>query len=331
MHILITGGAGFIGSHLAERCLADGHTVTSLDLAPDHKVRHLLDRPGFKSIKGSVLDADLVDTCVRRADCVFHLAAVVGVEHYVTDPLHVLDVNINGTWTVLKAALRHERKVVYASTSEVYGKLATVPFREDGDRLLGSTRIDRWSYSTSKATGEHLCFAYAKHGLPVVVVRFFNVYGPRLDAVGSGRVMTIFLGQLLRGEDLTVIGDGRQTRCFTYVEDAIEATYQAGRRPEALGGIFNIGDDREVTILEIAERMVGLHPHGSAIRFVRQEQVYGSRYEDIPRRVPDNARMRTILGVTPRTSLDDGLRRTVEWFVREGDPRGAPASTAGGR
>jgi len=190
----------------------------------------------------------------------------------------------------------------------------TGPF-EDGDRVLGSTEIDRWCYSTSKAVGEHFCFAYARLGLPMVIVRFFNAYGPRLDRIDVGRVITIFMGQLLRGEDLTVIGDGLQTRAFTYVDDSARALIAAGMKPEAVGKVFNIGVDRETSILELAETMIRAYPGtGSKITFVRQEQIYGNYYEDIARRVPDITRMRTILGVEPQVSLEDGLRKTIEWF-----------------
>ncbi len=315
MRVLITGGGGFLGSHLGDGLLAAGHEVMALDIAPDLKVRHNLGKAGFRYLKGSVFDTDLLESMVAKADLVYHLAAVVGVEHYVEDPFHVLNVNVNGTQNVLKSAHRYDKRVVFASTSEVYGKSRDTPFREDGDRLLGSTEIDRWCYSTSKAVGEHYCFAYGKLGLPVVIVRFFNAYGPRLDRIDVGRVITIFMGQLLRGEDLTVIGDGKQTRAFTYVDDAVLALVRAGTLPEAVGRIFNIGTDRETTILELAETMIRAHPGtGSRVKLVRQEDVYGDSYEDIPRRFPDITRMRTILGVEPQVPLEEGLRRTIDWF-----------------
>ncbi len=320
MRVLITGGGGFLGSHLGDGLLAAGHEVTAIDTAPDLKVRHNLANPAFRYIKGSVLEADLLENFVAKADLIYHLAAVVGVEHYVEDPLHVLNINVNGTQTVLKLAHRYDRRLVFASTSEVYGKSRDTPFREDGDRLLGSTEIDRWCYSTSKAVGEHFCFAYGKLGLPVVIVRFFNAYGPRLDRIDVGRVITIFMGQLLRGEDLTVIGDGKQTRAFTYVDDAVAALVRAGTLPEATGKIFNIGSDRETTILELAEAMIRAFPGtGSKITLVRQEQIYGPSYEDIPRRFPDITRMRTILGVEPKVPLEEGLRKTIEWFRSTAD------------
>jgi UDP-glucose 4-epimerase len=179
---------------------------------------------------------------------------------------------------------------------------------------LGSTRIDRWCYSSSKAVGEHFCFAFHKLGLPVVVLRYFNVYGPRLDRMDVGRVMTIFLGQLMRGLPLTVIGNGEQTRCFTYVEDAIRATVAAGLKEQAVGHIINVGSDEEVSIKRLAELMIDLCGISSSVAFTSQEAIYGNSYEDIPRRVPDISRMREILGVIPQVSLEEGMRRTVEWF-----------------
>ncbi len=187
--------------------------------------------------------------------------------------------------------------------------------------MLGATTIDRWCYSTSKAVGEHFCFAYHKLGLPVTVVRYFNVYGPRLDKVDVGRLFTIFIGQLLRGAELTVVGDGSQTRCFTYVTDAIEATVQAGLNPAADGQAINIGTDRETSVLEFAELMIELFgPNSSKIKFVSQEQIYGSSYEDIPRRVPDNTKMRTLLGVTPKVGLREGTKLAMDWFREQAQP-----------
>ena len=316
MKVLITGGAGFVGSHLAEAFLDRGDEVTVLDLASDLKVRHLRDRPGFRMIRESVLKADILEGVVAWADLVYHLAAVVGVEHYVGDPYQVLTVNINGTQAVLAAAFRFGKKVVFSSTSEIYGRNTAVPFDEDSDRVLGSTRIDRWCYSTSKAAGEHLCFAFARMGLRVVVTRYFNVYGPRLDAMDRGRVVTIFMGQVLRGEPVTVIGDGRQTRTFIYIDDAVRATMAAGLRTEAEGHAINIGTDDEISILKLAELMIKIAGSSSHVTLVPQETVYDRGYEDIPRRVPSVRRMHDLLRVRAEIPLADGLARTIEWFKR---------------
>jgi UDP-glucose 4-epimerase len=314
MKVLITGGAGFLGSHLSDAFLARGDEVFVLDAGATVKVRHLIGHQRFRLVRDSVLSPDILDSLIAQVDLVYHLAAVVGVEHYVGDPYEVLNVNVNGTQNVLKTAFKYGRKVVFSSTSEVYGRNPRVPWSEDDDRVLGSTRIDRWCYSTSKAVGEHFCFAYHKLGLPVTVIRYFNVYGPRLDVLDKGRVITIFIGQLLRGEPLTVVGDGAQTRCFTYVDDAIRATVAAGLRDGTNGEIFNIGTSSETTIRELAELMIEVSGSASTIRFTPQESVYGASYEDIPRRLPDLSRTRSVLGIAGEVPLREGLDRTIAWF-----------------
>lgn len=314
MKILITGGAGFLGSHLTDAFLARGDEVTILDIINDLKVRHLLAHPRFHYVRDSVFNTEILESLILKSDLIYHLAAVVGVEHYVGDPYEVLNVNINGTQAVLKLAYKYNRKVVFSSTSEVYGRNPKVPFAEDDERVLGSTRIDRWCYSTSKAAGEHFCFAYHRMGLPVVVLRYFNVYGPRLDKIDVGRVITIFMGQVLRGEPVSVIGDGKQTRCFTYVSDAIRATVEAGIGERAVGQIFNVGTDVETSILELAETMIRIAGSPSKVVFVPQADVYGTSYEDVPRRVPLLRQMHEVLGVQADTPLEKGLRDTIEWF-----------------
>jgi UDP-glucose 4-epimerase len=314
MKVLITGGGGFVGSHLADAFIARGDEVFIIDTGTVKKVRHLMGNPAFHYIRDSIFNTEILEGLIVKCDLVYHLAAVVGVEYYVGDPYEVLNVNVNGTQNVLKLAFKHQKKVVFGSTSEVYGRNPKVPWHEDDDRVLGSTRIDRWCYSTSKAVGEHFCFAYHHMGLPVTVTRYFNVYGPRLDRLDVGRIITIFMGQVLRDEPLTVIGDGSQTRCFTYVDDAVQATIAAGIAPGTDGDLFNIGTDVETSIAELARLMIEIAGAKSTIKFVTQESVYGSSYEDIPRRVPDNAKMREVLGVHADTPLREGLRRTIEWF-----------------
>jgi UDP-glucose 4-epimerase len=317
LKILITGGAGFLGSHLTDAFLARGDDVTILDIAGDLKVRHQRGNPRFHQLRDSVLNTEILDGLILKADLVYHLAAVVGVEHYVGDPYEVLNVNINGTQAVLRLAYKYNKKVVFSSTSEVYGRNPKVPFSEHDDRVLGSTRIDRWCYSTSKAAAEHFCFAYHRLGLPVVILRYFNVYGPRLDKIDVGRVITIFMGQVLRGEPVTVVGSGKQTRCFTYIDDAIRATVAAGLEERAVGEILNIGNDHETSIQELAETMIRIAGSPSPITLVSQESIYGESYEDVPRRVPSVGRMRAILGVEADTPLEKGLRATIDWFKAE--------------
>jgi UDP-glucose 4-epimerase len=290
--------------------------VYVLDIAQDHKICHHLGNRRFHYVRDSIMSRAILEELISPADLIYHFAAVVGVEHYVGDPYEVLHVNINGTQAVLNLAFKYRKKVVFSSTSEVYGRSPQIPFEEDGERLLGSTRIDRWCYATSKGAGEHFCFAFHKRGLPVVVLRDFNVYGPRMDRMDMGRVISVFMGQLLRGEPLTVIGDGLQTRCFTYVDDTIRATIVAGLKHEAVGEVVNIGTDEEVSIKALAELMIRLAGSRSTVRFVTQTEVYEPSYEDIRRRVPSIRKMRELLGVVPRVSLDDGLQRTIEWFRR---------------
>ncbi len=314
MKVLITGGAGFIGSHLTDALLARGDEVTILDVASDQKVRHHLGNPRFRYVRDSVLNSGILEGLIPWCDLVYHFAAVVGVEHYVADPYQVLNVNVNGTQTVLSVAFKSRKKVIFSSTSEVYGRSLKSPFSEDGERVLGSTRIDRWCYSTSKAVGEHFCFAYHKLGLPVILLRYFNIYGPRLDQMDMGRVITIFLGQLMRGAPVTVIGSGEQTRCFTYVDDAIRATVAAGVTDEAVGRVINVGSNEEVTIRELAELMIRLSGSTSTLKFVTEKSVYGPSYEDIPRRVPDVRLMEELLHERAEISLKEGLGRTLAWF-----------------
>ena len=314
MKILITGGAGFLGSHLADSFIKDRHEVSILDTGSSFKIKHLLENPKFHYIHDTIFNLEMLESLIIKCDLIYHMAAVVGVEHYVADPYAVLNVNINGTQNVLRLAHKYNKKVVLTSTSEVYGRNPKVPWDEDDDRVLGSTRIDRWCYSTSKGVGEHFCHAYRKMGLPVVIVRYFNAYGPRLDKIDVGRVLTIFIGQLLRNEPVTVIGDGIQTRCFTYIDDAIRATVAAGLKPEAEGGIFNIGTDVETSIKELAELMIKVSGAKSKVKFVTKESIYGNSYEDIQRRVPRVDKMKRILGVKAETSLEEGLRQTWEWF-----------------
>jgi UDP-glucose 4-epimerase len=323
--VLITGGAGFVGSHLSEAFLERGDEVIALDRDARAKVHHLLGHRRFRLVVDSVMNAEMLDGLAAQADLIYHLAGVVGVEHYVADPYHVLNVNVNGTQNVLRAAYKHGRRVVFSSTSEVYGRNPAVPWSEDADRVLGPTTIDRWCYATSKAAAEHFCLAYRRLGLPITVLRFFNVYGPRLDRLDVGRVIPILLGQLLRGEPLTVIGDGSQTRCFTWIDDAIRATVAAGVVSAAEGQVINVGTDQETSIRALAELMIRIGGGPSTIRFVPQASVYGDSYEDVPRRVPDVRRMNSILGVEARTPLADGLARTIAWFRRANVDAAHPA------
>jgi len=254
---------------------------------------------------------------IQKCELVFHFAAVVGVHLYITQPRKVLEVNIEGTKIILDLAAKHNKKVLFSSTSEVYGKNPKVPWSEDDDRVLGPTTIDRWVYSTTKAVNEHLCLAYQKSlGLPVVIFRFFNAYGPRIDEPGSGRVISIFGAQAVQNKPLTVIGDGKQTRCFTYVDDVIDGVISAAKNEVAVGHVFNIGNDKETTILELAKTIKRVFKTKSEITFVQQKEIYGESYEDIPRRIPCIDKARRLLGFNPSTTLEEGLEKTLPWFKK---------------
>jgi UDP-glucose 4-epimerase len=318
--VLVTGGAGYLGSHLVDWLAGEGHRVSVLDDESSGSRDHLAGRlraGQVRLVSGSILDAGLVERECRDADTVFHLAAAVGVRRILADPLHSLRVNLAGTENVLAACAEHGCRLVLASSSEVYGKPATVPVAEDSDRVLGPTTVPRWSYAAAKAADEHLAFAYAAHGLPVSVVRYFNSYGPRLDRAGDASVVAVFLRHALAGQPIPVHGDGRQTRCFTYVTDTVRGTMLAAGVPQAAGQAFNIGSDTETSITELAELVAEATGARAPIERISYETVYGPRFEDVRRRVPDITLARAVLGWQPEVTLADGLRRTAAWWAGE--------------
>ncbi len=312
----MTGGAGFIGSHLVDRLVEHGDEVTVLDdLSTGRRsnLRGHAERDTVRLVEGTILDEALVDSLVESSDRVFHLAAAVGVAHIIANPLGSIQVNSRGTENVLGACAHHDRKVLIASSSEVYGRGGRVPMHEDDDRILGSTVIPRWSYATAKALDEHLLLAHAAHGLRGVIVRYFNIYGPRMDPQGYGSVMATFLRQALTREPLTVYGDGMQTRCFTYIDDCVDGTMLAMQMPSAEGQVFNIGNAAtETAIAELARLVIKTTGSPSSIVHETYESHFGKGFEDTRRRVPSAGRATERLGWTARTDLDEGLRRTLD-------------------
>ncbi len=320
MRALITGGAGFIGSHLSEALLAQGHEVLILDdlsTGSIDNIAHLKGNRGFEYFIDSVNNEPLLAELIDRSDVVFHFAAAVGVKLIVEQPVHTIETNVHGTEVVLKHANKKKKLVVIASTSEVYGKSDDVPFREDSDLVLGPTPKHRWAYACSKAIDEFLALAYWKERkLPVIIVRFFNTVGPRQTG-RYGMVIPNFVRQALAGEPITVFGDGKQSRSFTHVADVVTALLRLVNEPKAIGQVINIGNTEEVSIEHLAGRVRELSSSTSNIKFIPYDEAYESGFEDMPRRVPDLTRIRSLVGFEPRYSLDDILTQVIEYFRRK--------------
>ena len=314
MKALITGGAGFIGSHLAEALLARGDQVTVLDdlsTGRHENLAHLDGNPKLQVVIGTILNETLVDKLVERCDVIFHLAAAVGVELIIKKPLESMMTNIRGSEVVLEMAHRYRKKVLIASTSEIYGKNSQGPLREDTDRVLGSPLKTRWSYSTSKAVDEVLAYVYWKEkGVPTVIVRLFNTVGPRQSGA-YGMVIPRFVSQALEGKPLQVHGDGNQSRCFLHVKDVVSALIRLIEHPGAVGQVFNLGSQEEVTIEELAQRVIRLAGSRSSIEHIPYEEAYEEGYEDMPRRVPDTSKIHGLIGFAPTMSLDEIIRSVV--------------------
>jgi UDP-glucose 4-epimerase len=314
--VLITGGAGFIGSHLAEALLDRGDRVTIIDdlsTGRFENIAHLVELPNFRFAIDSITNETVLDRLASECDLIFHLAAAVGVMLIVEKPVHTILTNVNGTEAVLKAALRYRAKVLVASTSEVYGKGNRVPFSEDDDVVLGPTSRSRWSYAASKMVDEFLALAYHREkGLPVIIFRLFNTVGPRQTGQ-YGMVIPRFVQQAQNGLPLQVYGDGKQSRCFLHVRDAVEAIMALADCPSAVGQVFNIGSTQEVSIGELAQKVLLMqYPSGAipagAIRYVPYDQAYAVGFEDMRKRVPDLSKVRQHINWVPKRSLDEILR-----------------------
>lgn len=315
-NILITGGAGFIGSHLCEAMVHQGYRVVAIDDLSTGRlenIQHLRPLPSFQFVRETINNAQVLDRLTSEADIVIHLAAAVGVKLIVEDPVHTILTNIMGTEAVLATANRYGCKVLIASTSEVYGKGVKVPFSEEDDRLMGSTTHSRWAYATSKAVDEFLGLAYGhQFGLPVVIMRLFNTVGPRQTG-RYGMVVPRFVRRALRDEPLQVYGDGQQSRCFADVQDVVDAIIKLAEHPQAVGQVFNIGSTREITIYELAQKVIELSGSHSRIELVPYDEAYAPGFEDMRRRVPSIEKISKLIGYQPRHSLEDTLKRVIEY------------------
>jgi len=314
MNILITGGGGFVGSHLAEAEILAGNDVTVIDTAPPDKIPvKIMNNGHLHYMKHDMLNPVVLGGLMEWCDMVYHFAAIADPQIYCDHPEKVLRLDLEGSQLIIKMAYEMQKKIVFSSTSEIYGKNPKVPWSEDDDRVLGSTSKNRWSYSSSKAAAEHYCHAYGTLGLKFVILRFFNFYGPRLDFIGTGRVMTCFLEKFLKGMPVEVVEPGDQTRCFTYISDGIDGIRKAAHSPEAEQGTFNIGTNREISMWELASLMKKIGKFDSEIKLIPAEKKYGKGYDDIFRRIPNCARIMS-LGWEPKVSLEEGIIKTIESF-----------------
>lgn len=319
-HALITGGAGFIGSHLVECLLAAGQSVTVIDnlsTGSFMNIAHLEGRPDFRYAIEDIRNIHVMDRLVSECDVIYHLAAAVGVQKIISEPIETIEVNIGGTEVVLKTARRYRKKVLIASTSEIYGKGARFPFHEDDDRVMGPTTRSRWSYAASKAVDEFLALAYAKEvGLPVVIMRLFNTVGPRQTGQ-YGMVVPRFVRWALANQPINVYGDGQQTRCFCNVRDVVRAMRTLAETPAAVGEVFNIGSHEEVSILALAERVKQQAASASAIQFVPYDEAYETGFEDFRRRVPSLDKIRAAIAWEPTVTLDQTIDEIVTYYQEE--------------
>lgn len=323
MKVLITGGAGFIGSHLSELLVQRGHEVAALDNLSTGRMENLSGLKGnsnFQLVIGTILDERLVDKVVERCDVVFHLAAAVGVQLIIDHPLESLTTNIRGSEIVLDMAYRYHKKILITSTSEIYGKNAGGPLKEDDDRILGSPLKSRWSYSTSKAVDEILAYTYWKEkGLPTIIVRLFNTVGPR--QIGHyGMVIPRFVQQALRGEPITIYGNGKQSRCFLHVRDASRGIADLMQRSETVGQAFNLGSQEEISIQGLAERVLSLTGSRSKLEFIPYDKAYEEGFEDMARRVPDISKAGRFIGFAPTLNLDETLKSVIDHCRSAGLP-----------
>ena len=319
MKNLITGGAGFIGSHLAEKLLNAGHHVVVIDdlsTGSKQNIASFQDHPRFRFVRDSVRNSEILEPLIEQCDVIYHLAAAVGVRLIVEQPVHTIETNIHGSEVVLEFANKFHKKVLLASSSEVYGKSPNSPFKEDDDSVLGSTTVPRWAYACSKAVEEYLGLAYHQQfQLPVIIARFFNTIGPRQTGQ-YGMVVPSFVERALKNEPLLIYGSGKQTRCFAHVGDVIDAVVALMDCPQALGRVFNIGSTEEISIETLADKIIQQTLSSSQKQFRSYQEAYGKSFDDMIRRVPSIDRLKQTLGFSPQTPLDQTLQIIIEEFKK---------------
>lgn len=316
---LITGGAGFLGSHLAEKLIANNYYVISYDnlySSSKANIASLLKNESFEFVLGDILDYKKLKKYVKRSDIIFHLAAILGVSKVVENPLLTMSVNIGGVENVCKAAFDSGKtKVVFTSSSEAYGKSLESPLKETGDLVFGPTSVTRWNYGLSKATGEQILWAYSKKALPITIVRLFNSYGPRGINSSYSHVIPKFIKNALLGEPLPVNQDGKQTRTFCFVNDTVNGIFKASKYPK--NALFNIGSTEEINIFNIAKKIIKITESKSKIEFVSEEKMYGKNFESVKKRIPDMSKSLSEIQFSANTTLDKGLEETVNWVKKE--------------
>ena len=316
MNILITGGAGFIGSHLAEELIKEGENVNVVDDLSTGRIENissLLDNPQFSFIQGNILNEKLMAEVIEKCELVYHLAAAVGVKYIMENRLNTLQTNVRGTENILELASKDKKKVMLASSSEVYGKNGNVPFNEESVSVIGPTTLHRWSYACTKMVDEFWAFVYfIEKQLPIVIMRFFNTVGQR-QLGRYGMVVPRFIKRALSGAPLQVYGDGTQTRCFTYISDVIRAMVELATCSDAVGEVFNIGSEEEISIKDLAKKIIKLTGSSSMVEYIPYEEAYGEGFEDMKRRVPDISKIKRFIGWQPEVSLDELLKKVIAY------------------
>ena len=317
MKFLVTGGCGFIGSHLVEKLIEEGNYVEVIDdlsTGSLDNVSSFLNNSNFSLVIDTILNYPILEELVKKADFVFHLAAVVGVKRVLENPIDSIVINVEGTHNILKACAKFNKRVLLTSTSEIYGKNKNVPFSEDADIVIGTTTKKRWGYACAKALDEFLALGYfEKKGLPVIIVRLFNTVGPR-QSDRYGMVLPRFVKQALTNSPITVFGSGNQTRCFVHVKDVVDALIKLIKKEEAYGEVLNLGSDKEITIRELAEMVKKISGSNSQIIYVNPKDLYNEGFEDMERRAPDISKVKKLIGFTPKYTLEDIIREVIEYY-----------------